>query len=109
MSLPFPIIRHPPDERHKPILVSIPHYGTHALPHITNDDYCEPWFSTFAYGFADTFVRDIYADLHDHGATILATPFSRVFVDINRRRDDFKHNSGVVRSRRGVVRTHTML
>lgn len=108
MSLPFPIIRHPPDERHKPILVSIPHYGTHALPHITNDDYCEPWFSTFAYGFADTFVRDIYADLHDHGATILATPFSRVFVDINRPRNDFKHNSGVVRSRRGVVRTHTM-
>lgn len=108
MSPPFPIIRHPSGKDHQPILVSIPHYGTQALPHITNDDYCEPWYSTFPYGFADTFVRDVYADLHEHGATILATPFSRIFVDINRRRDDFKHDNGVVRSHRGVVRTHTM-
>jgi N-formylglutamate deformylase len=90
------------------VLVSVPHYGTQPLPHITRDDYTEPWFETFAYGFADTFVGDLYADLHEHGATVLATPFSRVFVDVNRRRDDFEQRDGQVRSRRGVVRTHTM-
>ena len=31
-----------------------------------------------------------------------------MFVDVNRRRDDFEHHEGEVRSRRGVVRTHTM-
>jgi len=30
-----------------------------------------------------------------------------MFVDVNRRRDDFEHVEGEVRSRRGVVRTHT--
>jgi len=90
------------------VLVSVPHYGTKPLPHITRDHYSEPWFETFAYGFADTFVGDLYGDLHEHGATVLATPFSRMFVDVNRRRDDFEHHDGEVRSRRGVVRTHTM-
>jgi N-formylglutamate deformylase len=104
----FPIIKHPPPEVQTPILVSIPHYGTQPLPHITAADYTEPWFETFAYGFADTFVGDVYADLHEQGATVLATPFSRVFVDVNRRRNDFEHVDGLVRSRRGVVRTHTM-
>lgn len=104
----FPIVRHPVAALRSPILVSVPHYGTRSLPHITRDDYCEPWFETFAYGFADTFVGDLYDDLHEHGATVLATPFSRMFVDVNRRRDDFEHHEGEVRSRRGVVRTHTM-
>ena len=104
----FPIVRHPPAGTGTPILVSVPHYGTRPLPHITRDDYGEPWFETFAYGFADTFANDLYGDLHEHGATVLATPFSRMFVDVNRRRDDFEHHGGEVRSRRGVVRTHTM-
>ena len=104
----FPIVRHPVSARRTPVLVSVPHYGTHPLPHITADDYCEPRFETFCYGFADTFVGDLYGDLHEHGATVLATPFSRIFVDVNRRRDDFEHHEGAVRSRRGVVRTHTM-
>jgi formiminoglutamase len=108
MERSFPIVRHPAPETRTPILVSVPHYGTQPLPHITRDDYREPWFETFAYGFADTFVGDLYADLYEHGATVLATPFSRVFVDVNRRRDDFEHHDGEVRSRRGVVRTHTM-
>jgi N-formylglutamate amidohydrolase len=108
MAQPFPIIRHPATGTGRPILVSVPHYGTQPLPHITRDDYSEPWFETFAYGFADTFVGDLYSDLHEHGATVLATPFSRMFVDVNRRRDDFEHEDGLVRSRRGVVRTHTM-
>ena len=108
MTHPFPIIKHPPTAQCAPILVSIPHYGTHALPHITADDYCEPWYTTFPYGFADTFVGDLYGDLHEYGATILATPFSRIFVDVNRPRDDFEHDNDVIRSHRGVVRTHTI-
>ena len=104
----FPIVRHPAPGTRSPILVSVPHYGTRPLPDITRDDYREPWFETFAYGFADTFAADLYADLHEHGATVLATPFSRMFCDVNRRRDDFEHHEGEVRSRRGVVRTHTM-
>jgi len=108
MEPPFPIVRRPADDKRTPILVSVPHYGTQPLPDITRDDYSEPWFETFAYGFADTFVGDVYSDLHEHGATVLATPFSRMFVDVNRRRDDFEHHEGAVRSRRGVVRTHTM-
>jgi N-formylglutamate amidohydrolase len=104
----FPIVRRPVDARRTPVLVSVPHYGTNPLPHITRADYHEPSFETFAYGFADTFVGDLYADLHEHGATVLATPFSRMFVDVNRRRDDFEQHDGEVRSRRGVVRTHTM-
>jgi formiminoglutamase len=104
----FPIVRRPAPGRRTPILVSVPHYGTEPLPHITPDDYREPSFATFAYGFADTFVGDLYADLHEDGATVLATPFSRMFVDVNRRRDDFEEHDGEVRSRRGVVRTHTM-
>jgi N-formylglutamate amidohydrolase len=85
----------------------VPHLGTRPLPHIAPDDYREPGFETFAYGYADTFVGDLYGDLHEHGATVLATEFSRMFVDVNRRRDDFEHHAGEVRSRRGVVRTHT--
>jgi N-formylglutamate amidohydrolase len=108
MEQPFPIVRHPAAEKRAPILVSVPHYGTQPLPDITRDDYSEPWFETFAYGFADTFAGDVYSDLHEHGATVLCTPFSRMFVDVNRRRDDFEHHDGEVRSRRGVVRTHTM-
>ena len=108
MEQSFLIVRHPVPGKRTPVLVSVPHYGTQPLPHITRDDYCEPWFETFAYGFADTFVGDLYSDLHEHGATVLATPFSRMFVDVNRRRDDFEHHDGEVRSRRGVVRTHTM-
>src|SRR2546425_2785507 len=102
-----PIVRHPAPGTRTPVLVSVPHYGTEPLPHITRDDYREPSFETFAYGFADTFVGDLYGDLYKEGATVLATPFSRMFVDVNRRRDDFEHHDGEVRSRRGVVRTHT--
>src|SRR5499433_380189 len=107
MEGPFPIVRHPVPEARTPVLVSVPHFGTLPLPHMTREDYREPWFETFAYGFADTFACDLYGDLHEHGATVLATPISRIFVDVNRRRDDFEHQDGEVRSRRGVVRTHT--
>ena len=78
MQRGFPIVRHPERAQRTPVLVSVPHYGTLPLPHITRDDYTEPWFETFAYGYADTFASDLYSDLHEHGATVLATPFSRM-------------------------------
>src|SRR5207302_3173815 len=100
----FPIVRRPPAGTRTPILVSVPHYGTEPLPHITRDDYREPSFATFAYGFADTFVGDLYADLHEHGATVLATPFSRMFVDVNRRRDDrSEEHTSELQSRENLV------
>ena len=105
---PFPIVRHPAPGARMPIVVSVPHYGTQPLPDVTRDHYAEARFETFAYGFADTFAADLYSDLHEHGATVLATPISRMFVDVNRRRDDFEDHGGEVRSCRGVVRTHTM-
>ena len=108
MERSFPIVRHPAPGKRTPVLVSVPHYGTEPLPEVTPEDYREPRFETFAYGFADTFADDLYGDLHEHGATVLATPYSRMFVDVNRRRDDFEQHGGEVRSRRGVVRTHTM-
>src|SRR6266571_3293556 len=72
MDRAFPIVRRPAPTTRTPVLVSVPHYGTRALPHITRDDYSEPWFETFAYGFADTFVGDLYADLHELVATVAA-------------------------------------
>src|SRR5437773_7689413 len=104
----FPIVRHPVPEKRMPVLVSVPHYGTQPLPHITRDDYAEPWFESLAYGFADTFVGDLYTDLDEHGATVLATPFSRTFVDLNRPGADVEQRDGDGRSRRGAVRTNPM-
>ena len=108
MTQVFPIVKYPDPGRRSPILVSIPHFGTQSLPGMTSSDYCEPWFETFAYGFADTFVGDLYADLYQYGATVLTTPLSRIFVDLNRRRDDFETQGDTIRSHRGVVRTHTI-
>src|SRR4030095_12952156 len=104
----YPIVRHPTPGARAPILVGVPHDGARPLPPTARQDYGEPWFETFAYGFADLFASDVYGHLHAQGATVLATPFSRMFVDVNRRRDDYEHCDGEVRSRRGVVRTHTM-
>src|SRR5262245_41346841 len=104
----FPIVRRPAPDRRAAIVVSVPHYGTEPLPRITPTDYREPSFATFAYGFADTFASDLYGGLHEQGATVLATPLSRMFVDVNRRRDDVELRGDTVWSKRGVVRTHTM-
>src|SRR5437879_3160254 len=102
----FPLIKYPPPAAQVPILVSIPHYGTQPLPDITAADYTEPWFETFAYGFADTFVGDLYADLHEHGATVLATPLSRIFVDVNHRRNDLAHQWSGAFAARGCAHAY---
>src|SRR5438034_1000793 len=54
-TAPYPIVRPPAPGTRTPILVSVPHYGTEPLPPVTREDYWEPRFETFAYGFADTF------------------------------------------------------
>ena len=104
----FPIVRAPAPGRALPVLVSIPHYGTEPIPGVAAGDYAQPSYATFAYGYADTFAADVYGGLDEAGATVIATPYSRLFVDLNRRRDDFRLCDGVVRSERGVVRTHTI-
>lgn len=103
----FLIVHGPGDPATCPVVVSVPHYGTAHLPGISAEDYADPTFATLAYGYADTFAAELYGDLHEAGATLLATPYSRLFVDVNRRRDDFEVDGDQVRSRRGVFRTHT--
>jgi len=91
-----------------PVLVTIPHYGVDALPGFSPADYATQEFVHFAHGFADPFAAAIYGNLHQQGATVLASPYSRLFVDLNRARDDLKHAGEYVESRKGVVRTHTL-
>ena len=102
----FPIVRRPAPGMSTPVLVSVPRYGTQALPDITSDDYTEPWFETFAYGFADTFVgrplrRSARAWGHRPGHALLA--------HVRRRQPPSRRLRGRrVRSRRGVVRLPPM-
>ena len=90
-----------------PVLVSIPHFGTKAASGFGESDYREQRFKHFARGFADAFAADLYGDLNDTGATVLATRLSRMYVDVNRRRDHYDVVADEVRSSAGVVRTHT--
>jgi N-formylglutamate amidohydrolase len=104
----FPIVKRPAAVPEVPVLVSVPHYGTDAIPGIGPDDYVDPAHVTLPWGYADTFAADIYGDAHATGAWVIATPYSRLFVDVNRRRDDFTCEGEVVKSHRGVFRTHTI-
>ena len=108
MSKPFPIIRRAPKERRIPVVVSVPHFGIEPLPGIRADHYCEPGYDTFPRGYTDAFAAEVYGDLHHAGASLVATPYSRLFVDVNRRRDDFERDGEEIVSGRGVVRTHVL-
>lgn len=101
-----PIVRRPAAAAERPVLVSIPHFGTAPLPEIGDGDYRDPRYATFPYGYTDAFAAHIYGGLHRCGATVVATPLSRLFVDVNRARDDFQLVGDEVRSNRGVIRTH---
>jgi N-formylglutamate amidohydrolase len=102
----FPIVRHPLHACRLPVLVSIPHFGTQRIAGVRDVDFADAAYRQFPRGYTDAFAREIYGDLNQVGATVLATPFSRLFVDVNRKRSDYKVVGGHVRSRRGVVRTH---
>ena len=99
-----PIVRRP--RAPSPVVVSVPHYGTQALPEVRDADYADPAYLRYPRGYADAFAAELYGELHAAGATVIASPYSRLFVDLNRRRDDFDVVDGAVYSARGVVRTH---
>ena len=103
---PFPIIRRAPKERRAPVVVSVPHFGIEPLPGVRAEHYREPGYDTFPRGYTDAFAAEVYGDLHHVGASLVATPYSRLFVDVNRRRDDFERDGDEIVSGRGVVRTH---
>jgi len=105
---PFPIIRRAPREHRVPVVVSVPHFGIEPLPGIVADHYRKPGYATFPRGYTDSFAAEVYGDLHHAGASLVATPYSRLFVDVNRRRDDFERRDGEIVSGRGVVRTHVL-
>ena len=106
MARPFPIIRRAPKERRAPVVVSVPHFGIEPLPGVRAEHYREPGYDTFPRGYTDAFAAEVYGDLHHAGASLVATPYSRLFVDVNRSRDDFERHGDEIVSGRGVVRTH---
>ena len=108
MNKPFPIIRRAPKERRVPVVVSVPHFGIEPLPGIGARHYREPGYNTFPRGYTDAFAAEVYGDLHHAGASLVATPYSRLFVDVNRRRDDFERHGDEIVSGGGVVRTHIL-
>ena len=108
MYKPFPIIRRAPKECRVPVVVSVPHFGIEPLPGIVADHYRKPGYVTFPRGYTDAFAAEVYGDLHHAGASLVATPYSRLFVDVNRRRDDFERHGNEIMSGRGVVRTHVL-
>ena len=108
MARPFPIIRRAPKEHRVPVVVSVPHFGIEPLPGTSAEHYREPGYDTFPRGYTDAFAAEVYGNLHHAGASLVATPYSRLFVDVNRRRDDFERRGDEVVSERGVVRTHVL-
>ena len=108
MHKPFPIIRRAPKEHRVPVVVSVPHFGIEPLPGVRAEHYREPGYDTFPRGYTDAFAAEVYGDLHHAGASLVATPYSRLFVDVNRRRDDFERRGDEIVSGRGVVRTHVL-
>ena len=88
-----------------PVMVSVPHLGFDAPPDVTERDYAEGWYTTFARGYADAYADQIYHELHRLGAVQLGARISRLFVDVNRARDDFDERDGAVHAKKGVIRT----
>ena len=86
--------------------MSIPHSGIESLPGVRESDFAQPSYVTFPWGYSDLFARNVYADAANHGVSVVATPYSRLFIDVNRARDDFECSEGAVKSQRGVFRTH---
>ena len=104
----FPLRWAPAKEEALPVLVTIPHYGVEAVPEFDPTAWSTPDFIHFAHGFADPFAALIYGEVHRQNVNVLASPYSRLFVDLNRARDDYECEGERVESRKGVVRTHTL-
>ena len=91
-----------------PVVVSIPHYGTGVVPGFDAGDFASERFATFPVGYTDSFSPQVYGSLDAEGAQVVATPYSRMFVDVNRRRNDYQIIGAQVRSKSGVFRTHSI-
>ena len=89
------------------VVVSVPHYGVGSPRQYDAAEFATCLGHHLAFGFADDYAADIYGQLHLAGAAVVATQLSRLFVDVNRPRDDFEIQDGLVYSRTGVVRTHS--
>jgi N-formylglutamate amidohydrolase len=100
------LIERAPVER-GPVVVSVPHYGVGSPRVYHATEFASKLGHHLAFGFADDYAAEIYGELHHAGAVVVATKLSRLFVDVNRPRDDFEVRDGAVYSRTGVVRTHS--
>lgn len=103
----FLIERHPSVMNARAVVVSVPHYGIGSPRRYTADEFSTHLGHHLAFGFQDAFAPHLYGALHEQGARLVATQLSRLFVDLNRPRDDFERNGDHVHSRSGVLRTHT--
>ncbi len=103
----FLLERHPVNVDELPVVVSVPHYGIGSPRKFAVEEFATRLGHHLAYGYADDYAAELYGHLHDIGATVIATQLSRLFVDVNRPRDDFSVEDGVVYSKTGVVRTHS--
>lgn len=102
------LIRHSADDAEPlAVVASVPHYGV-GSPRVYDADEFETHLGLhLAFGFVDDYAPQLYGDLHRMGAQLVATRLSRLFVDVNRPRDDFKREGDHVHSRTGVIRTHS--
>jgi N-formylglutamate amidohydrolase len=98
---------HPETSTQIAVVVSVPHYGIGSPRQYTTDEFTTTLGHHLAYGFADDYAAELYGHLHLSGASVVATQLSRLFVDVNRPRDDFAVEDGLVYSKTGVVRTHS--
>ena len=89
------------------VVVSVPHFGIGSPRPYTADEFATRLGHHLAFGFQDAYVPHLYGALHEHGARLVATQLSRLFVDVNRPRDDFERKGDHVHSRDGVIRTHS--
>lgn len=90
-----------------PVVVSVPHYGIGSPRAYQADEFATRLGHHLAFGFADDYAAELYGDLAEAGAHVVATRLSRLFVDVNRPRDDMELKDGRAYSRGGVIRTHS--
>lgn len=103
----FLIERTPSATTARAVAVSVPHFGIGSPRHYTADEFATRLGRHLAFGFQDAYVPHLYGTLDKQGAHLVATQLSRLFVDVNRPRDDFERHGDHVHSRSGVVRTHS--
>jgi N-formylglutamate amidohydrolase len=101
---PFKLIL--PSSKPAPLLVEVPHAGTHVPPPVL-EELIVP--SDALLRDADIYVDELFANAPQYGATLLCANVSRYVVDLNRAQDDFDsatvsdHPTAPFAQPRGVV------